>query len=202
MQRWIVGLLALALLVSGVALAACGGDDSSTTSTPTQEASPTPTSTGAPASDAETEILTESSGPSSRVTAQQAAEVALETAPGGTVVEISPGLERGRATWEVLVRNSDGSGTEVYILAATGEVLKQEPATVPAEAKGSGPAVSAQEASDVALGAVPEGTIVEIDLGTERGTTVWEVLVRGSSGREELYIDAATGDIIKRESAD
>jgi len=136
------------------------------------------------------------------MTAAQAAEVALKTVPGGTVLEIDPGFEGGHAVWEVLVRKPDNTGVELYIQASTGTVLKQKPALVPAEAKGSSTTVTIQQASETAVAAVPGGRLIEIDLGTFSGRTVWEALVAGANGRTEIYIDASTGKIIKQERAD
>ena len=47
------------------------------------------------------------------------------------------------------------------------------------------------------------GSVVELDLGTERSVLVWEVLVSADSGgRYELYIDATTGEVVKQERDD
>jgi len=116
-------------------------------------------------------------------------------------MSIDLGRERGRNVWEVLVRQADGTGIELYIAVDNGEVVAQDPSTVPAEARNAAPAITAQEAIGIALEAVP-GAAVEVDLGTERGRTVWEVLVRGTgSGSVEFYIDAASGEILKQENA-
>ncbi len=42
--------------------------------------------------------------------------------------------------------------------------------------------------------------IIELDLDTERGTVVWELLVRADAGgRFEIYVDATTGEVLKVE---
>lgn len=44
--------------------------------------------------------------------------------------------------------------------------------------------------------------VEEFDLGTENGATVWAVVVRDADGTTEVYVDAATGDIVKEERED
>jgi len=64
--------------------------------------------------------------PATAITMQRASEIALTAVLGGTIIEVSSGRERGRATWEVLIRKANGSGVEIYVDATTGEILKQE----------------------------------------------------------------------------
>ncbi|QTV80077.1 PepSY domain-containing protein [Microbacterium sp. NIBRBAC000506063] len=64
------------------------------------------------------------------------------------------------------------------------------------------PAIPADEAIDVALDAVPGG-IVELDLDTDRGRVVWEALIAADAGGLwEVYVDAATADVLKQEQDD
>lgn len=173
----------------------CGGSDEATSETPTVEASQTPTSeaTGA--------TPTESDSPADALThadpAARAAQGALVAVPGGAVISIDP--ESGDV-WSVLVRTPDGSGTEVYVNAATGEVVRQQSEPLPAEARAAAPTVTAIAAIDTALAARP-GAVRELDLGTEQSVVVWEILVR-NGGETEFYIDAATGAVVKQEAAD
>ena len=134
------------------------------------------------------------------ITAGRAIDVALAAVPGGAVVEVSLDDENGRTLWEIVVRSPNGSGVELYIDAATGTIVDREPHRVPDEARASAPAISALRAITIALAAVPGSSVVEVDLDTERGRTVWEVLVRAPN--VELYIDAATGEILKQEADD
>lgn len=136
------------------------------------------------------------------LTVQRVEQIALGAVAGGVVVEIGQGNEQGRSVWEVLVRESGGGGVELYIDAASGEILKQEPAQVPASANNANPTVSIQEAVDTAVSVVSGGSLMEIDLGEERGRTVWEVLVGAATGNTEFYIDGTTGEIVKQEAAD
>lgn len=135
------------------------------------------------------------------LTAGQAADVAVKTVPGGAVVSIDAGRERGRNVWQVLVRQPDGSGVELCIATDTGEVVTQDPATIPVEARTSTPAITAQQAIGTALAAV-SGAAVEVDIGTEGGCIVWETLVRATAGGSvAFYIDATDGRILKQERA-
>lgn len=59
------------------------------------------------------------------VDAEQASAIALAEVPG-TVVDVWPGEEGGRAVWYVDVRAEDGRMLEVYVDATTGEVLDVE----------------------------------------------------------------------------
>ncbi|MFC7764805.1 PepSY domain-containing protein [Leucobacter soli] len=59
-----------------------------------------------------------------QVTAAEAIEVALDTADG-QVIAMDLDTERGTVVWEVEVVGTSG-GTEIYIDAGTGAVLKQE----------------------------------------------------------------------------
>jgi uncharacterized membrane protein YkoI len=132
--------------------------------------------------------------------AAQAADRALEIA-GGAVMDIDRGTERGQAVWEVVVRQDDGSAVELYIAQATGELVAQHPARSDADVT-TPPPLSVQQAVAIAEQAVPGSAVVEADLGSDRGRIVWEVLVRASSQDVELYIDAATCEIVKQEMAD
>jgi uncharacterized membrane protein YkoI len=64
------------------------------------------------------------------------------------------------------------------------------------------PALTVQQAIAAALQDGPDSTVLEADLGTDRGIVVWEVLIRTPDGQVELYIDAATREIVKREAED
>ena len=133
-------------------------------------------------------------------TASQAIDFALAAVPGGAIVEVGLDEENGRTLWEIVVRRPDGSGVELYIDAATGRIVDQDPHQVPTEARTSAPSITALRAISIALGAAPGGTVLEVDLDTEHGRTVWEVLVRRPN--VEIYIDAVTGEMIKVEPTD
>ena len=63
--------------------------------------------------------------------------------------------------------------------------------------------LTAQDAVNKALAVVPGSAVVEIDSRAKDGRTVWEVVLRKPDGSgTELYIDQATGFLLKQESAE
>lgn len=178
--------------------AACGSGSSDTpaetvTVTATVEAPPAETSTETSTEDGAAE------GDASALThtdpAARAAQAALAARPGD-VISIDPELGD---IWEVHVRTTDGEGIELYVNAATGAVVREGAERLPREARDSAPTVTAVEAIDIVLAAVPGASILELDLGTERGTVVWEIEARDGRTTIEFDIDAATGKILKQE---
>lgn len=125
----------------------------------------------------------------------RAAEAAL-AAVSGDVISLDP---EGGDVWSVLVRTEDGEGIELYVDATTGDIARQDPESLPSEARDSVPTVSAVEAIEIVQQELPEATIRELDLDTERGAVVWEILVSDDSGLIEFYVDAETGEILKQE---
>ena len=92
----------------------------------------------------------------------------------------------------------NGTGVELYIDAASGEVTRERDARL-SRVQSTAPKVTAAEAIGIALGNTP-GQIIELDLDTERGAVVWELLVRADAGgRFEIYVDATTGEVLKVE---
>lgn len=195
--------------VLALSLSACGssggGDDTaavteetagSTEQSPvvqSPEAAQSPEEEQSPTTDADTVV----DGP---IDPARAAEIALERVPG-TVVGIEAERKRNAEIWEVIVRGEDGSGTELYIDRTTGEILDQSSERL-SRAQRETPAISVVDALDIAFSAVP-GTLIEIDLDTERSTLQWEVEIQADAGgRFEIYIDATTGDILKQEQDD
>lgn len=167
-----------------------------TTDEPAETTDEATETTAETSDDATTE--TDAAAPSHTDPAARAAQGALAAEPDSAVLSIDP--ETGDE-WEVLVRRADGSGAEIYVNAQSGETLRERAAQVPAAAADAAPQFTAVEAIDVALGAVPDGAIRELDIDTEAGVVVWEILVGGGGGATEFYIDATTGDIVKQESA-
>lgn len=125
-----------------------------------------------------------------------AAMTAATTAVPGTVVEVGRDREGTTAVWEIGVRNGS-SGTEVYVNRATGEVIRQRPLVLSREQRQDA-AVTAEQAIRTAQADTP-GELMELDLGTERGRLVWEVVVREGARSWEFYIDAQDGTILRRQ---
>ncbi|HMR49172.1 MAG TPA: PepSY domain-containing protein [Arachnia sp.] len=162
----------------------------------TTTATPTPTETTMAPEGEESEEPSATEAPEGPLDAAGAIAAALAHTPGA-VVEV----DAERSIWEVTVLREDGTGVELYIDATSGEVTRERDQRL-SPTQRTAPTVTAAEAIDIALGAVP-GTIIELDLGLERTTVVWEVLVRADAGgRMEVYVDAATGSVVKTERAD
>ncbi len=141
-----------------------------------------------------------SPGTADALDAGQAVDAAIR-AEGDVVVELSRDREGGVEVWEVGVLRADGSGVELHLDAHSGEVLRERAMDLDAEQR-SAPAVSAHDAIDAALTAVP-GTIDELDLDSEGSRIVWEAQVDADDGgRFELRIDAATGEVLSQERDD
>ena len=160
------------------------------TTTATPETTPTETT---PAPDE-----TPAPAPGHADPAARAAEAALAAQPGAV---ISVDAEGGDV-WSVLVRTDDGDGVELYVDATSGEVQRQRPDDLPGAARSAAPQITAIEAIDIALGALTDGRIRELDLDTERGAVVWEILTSENGALIEFYIDATMGDILKQELDD
>ncbi len=156
----------------------------------------TPDSSTATAEDDDDENTTPATqAPEGRLDAAGAIAAALAHTPGA-VVEVDADLR----VWEVTVLRADGTGVELYIDATSGEITRQRDKRLTTVQR-TAPQVTAAEAIGLALAHTP-GTIIELDLDTHRGAVVWEVLVRADAGgRFELYIDAATGQVVKSERA-
>ncbi len=178
---------------------ACGseGADSGETAPTTSATSATPAPASTPAESPAATDAPAPGEPSHADPAARAAQGAL-AAVAGDVISID--RERG-STWSVLVRGTNGSGTEVYVDAANGTVSRKRSEQLPAVARSAAPTFTAVEAIDAALKAQPSGAVHELDLDRDRGRVVWEIEVRGGGGNTEFYIDASTGEIVKQERA-
>ncbi|SHI34090.1 Uncharacterized membrane protein YkoI [Tessaracoccus bendigoensis DSM 12906] len=160
---------------------------------PSAESTPTATTEGTPTPTDEASATAVPEGP---LDATRAIEAALAHSPGA-VVEI----DAERRAWEVTVIREDGTGVELTIDAQSGEVTRTRDTRL-SLTQSTAPQISATEAIGIALGNTP-GEVIELDLDTERGTLVWEVLVRAEAGgRVEIYVDATTGEVLKVEVDD
>lgn len=183
---------------AAIVLAGCSGGTGDETPTPPPTLVPAPTADGTqqptePPTDAAVEPTQDAAAPELPLLALGAVEVALAHTPGA-VVEV----DHERNQWEVVILTEDGSGVELSIDIASGEVVREESESLSSE-QTSAPTITASEAIEIALAEVP-GELWDLDLDTENGIVVWEAEVTDEAGVNwEIYIDAETGAIVKVE---
>ncbi len=201
MRRHSTARASIAVIATVFLLAGCSGNDGEPTGiAPEATEQVTEPAPAAPGDDSgeSTDDEAAASGP---LDAVQAARRAVELVSGGAVVELEQGREGGVEVWDIDVLQSDGSGTTLYLDRQTGETIRQRPVQL-SPPQTNAPAIPAHEAIGAALGAVP-GEIVELDLDTDRGRVVWEALIAADAGGHwEVYVDAATGEVLKQERDD
>lgn len=178
--------LGAALLLTATACSAPAPASSPTAASPSVSAEPTTPAPSTPTAASPT------AGPADVFAAMTAATTAVP----GTVVEVGRDNEGTTPIWEVGVRNGS-TGTEVYVNRSTGEVIRQRPLVLSREQRQDA-AVTAEQAIRTALADTP-GDFRELDLGTHRSSLVWEVVVREGTRSWELYVDAKTGKIVRRQ---
>lgn len=194
--RTLASVAAVALLVSG-----CGDDADEGDQTNTTQGTPSPTQEP-PNADEPDEGSPAPSGDASTnqgVTASDAIDTALDTVQGDV---LSLDREDDNSRWEVLVRTADGNGTEVWVDAASGDVLDQRSEDVPSEARDGAPEFTAKQAVEAAETAVADGAVSDLDIDRERGTTIWEVTVEAGGNETDLKIDATSGEVLSQEQED
>lgn len=122
-----------------------------------------------------------------------AAITLAESTVGGQAFNLD--WERGR--WEIALI-ADGTEYELYVTADGAEVTKQESERAEREDIRllESATLTMAEAINTALAANPTAELVEADLDTRRGATVWEIEVRGDSGRQVIHVDATTGEVL------
>lgn len=152
-----------------------------------------------------------------------AIEIALEAVPQGSVVSIKLGKQHAVKVYQIHVK----TGAVMHMVkidALTGDVLKLEsenepetadpvtdPATDPvtdpaidpitdpttAEPAVVLPAVSFENAVQIALDSVSNGAFVSIRLGADNDVMVYKVIIQTGKKANPIKIDATTGDILK-----
>ncbi len=156
--------------------------------------------------EAEAASSTGTSQESEKVTATSAAETALGTRPGSRVLEISLDRVRGVTAWEVELVTAEGRW-EVSVDAVTGEIVLDESESTRDLTKYLDRLDRAKldhtAAIEAALGAVPGGSLVEIELDDHHGNIVWEAdVISGEHVKHEVVIDAVTGAVLENEVDD
>lgn len=132
-----------------------------------------------------------------------AAQTALKEVPGGTLISIE--TESDGDAWEVQVVTDDGIEHEINISMSKGTVIGK-PMTKTEDAQDrkkhqdrvAAATLDYKEAAGKLRDAVPNARIVELNLDSERGQTVWEGdLVDDGGTKHAVAVDAATGDVVK-----
>jgi uncharacterized membrane protein YkoI len=199
-------LTALALAGTlGAGLVGCSGDDPEPTDPPAAvEVPPSeqPGDEGTDDTDPESEPTSTSTDTPSEVGEVDLISVvqAAQEAQPGTVVSVDWEDDDGREGWEVLV-NASGSGVELLLDPTTLAELDRRQERLDSEERHD-PEVLPEEAVSIAGAAVP-GIVEAFSLSRERGRAVWDLDVRGDGGvLWEVYVDATSGEVIKKERDD
>ncbi|CAM3036957.1 PepSY domain-containing protein [Prescottella defluvii] len=175
-----------------VALAGCGDDDGA------QDSTTTTTTTSATA--ATTTGAAGTAAPSTG-TLERAAVTAVAAVPGSVLVSIESEHDR---TWETQVVTPDGVEHHVDVSADGATVVgtpriddEDEADRAEHRARVQAATLDVAAAAAAVLTEVPGGTVTELNLDTDKGTTVWEAdVIDGSGTRHEVTIDAATGVVL------
>lgn len=141
-------------------------------------------------------------GPDSQAL-ERAGSTAVGAVPGSTLISIE--TERN-GTWEVQVVTADGvehetdvSGDGADVVAGPVTDNEDEADRAKHRARVQAAQLDYKAAVDAILTAVPNGTITELNIDGENGTTVWEADVVDDSGvKREVTIDAATGQALRK----
>ncbi len=126
-----------------------------------------------------------------------AVNAALARVPG-RAVQAYRKLEHGVPVWEVEIVDAARKLWEVHVSVADGSIVNVEQKRPKADAPTDiVPAISVEEATRVALIAVP-GTFIEAELGS-RGRLVWEIYIRATSDNQlwKVHVNATTGAVIE-----
>ncbi|HZK37983.1 MAG TPA: PepSY domain-containing protein [Clostridia bacterium] len=136
------------------------------------------------------------------ISLDEAKDIALSLAEGGTIVKIELEVKKGRAEYEIeIVR-----GNKVYEIeldAYTGKVLdfdvedidkgKEEASS---EAVSGQDLISADEAKSIALALTEGGTIIEIELEIKKDKAEYEIEIMKDNKTYEIEIDAYSGRVL------
>lgn len=201
-----------ALGVAALALAGCSGGQTppqttvTVTATPSQSPAPESPAPSSSAPSTPTVSPSQESGSTDASTRYAALIAAAKTAQGviaGTVTSIE---SEDAGTWEVSVFTKQDTEHEVRISAdgttvvsgpseqRLGSNVLQRYRTLVDSAK-----IDVTAAAKAVEKESPQGLIKELDLDSWRGTTTWEAELRDGAQSREIYLDAATGAVLKNE---
>ena len=192
MNKKIIGTLTL---LASLALAACGTTNAQNP-TPESEA-PVEEIQPLPETIEETELTREEA---IQIAEAHLASIGVENA---RLEYAELDTENGRRVWDIEFELGERD-FEFYIDLFTGEFLKAPEYTPSATpSTNSRPAtgeVSRDEAADIAMALVPNGTLIEVDRDTERSRNVWYVAIREGGTTHEIYVAMDNGEIVLHET--
>lgn len=136
------------------------------------------------------------------ISLDEAKDIALSLAEGGTIVKIELEVKKGRAEYEIeIVR-----GNKVYEIeldAYTGKVVdfdvednNKGKGETSSEAVSGQNLISVDEAKNIALALTEGGTIVEIELEIKKDKAEYEIEIMKDNKTYEIEIDAYTGKVL------
>jgi len=106
----------------------------------------------------------------------------------------------GVAAAAVLAAAGAAAATGAGAEATTGGATTKAATAVATSNTGvAGTRITAAQARQAALAAVPGGTVTEVRLDTRAGVTVWNVHMRNGARTLEVFVDATTGRVIEAE---
>lgn len=132
----------------------------------------------------------------SNIDINQAISTALERYPGTSVIEAELERESGVGVWEIELSN----GAEVYVDAASGDVIGFEARNVSGDETMSGSSgTDINQAIAIAKDRYEDASVIEIEYEDEDGRTFWEIEL---SNGAEVEIDIVSGSVVKLEPED
>jgi uncharacterized membrane protein YkoI len=132
-----------------------------------------------------------------KIEAADATNTAVAKAPG-RVVDLELRSKGGKAVWEVDILGADGKVMEVDVDADSGAVNDSEstePKVGERVAMLKAAKIEAADATKTAI-AKAQGRVVDLELRSKGGKTVWEVDILGADGKVvEVDVDADSGAV-------
>ena len=148
-----------------------------------------------------------------KISMEQARQIALQRV-SGEILESELDRETGKLVYEFEIRDQSGKIQEVLVDAQTGEIVsvKEENENDDDDDESDSPKmqpeltkearISVDQARQIALARVP-GTVIESELGKEKGKVVYEFEIRDKDNKSfDVLVDAKTGEIVGVEADD